>query len=136
MMIPWNETALEQSSRGMMMTDEKTTTNEPRPRKSGRGRPIHVALDGGDEAQRATLRAGLSQINELELQFVGVAARNAGKDRRAAPILMYILDAADADGWRHELRMRNHNGQFASVIALINEDSPAGHARRVARRRR
>ena len=42
----------------MMMTT--TTTNEAQPRKSGRGRPIHVALDGGDEAQRATLKAVLS----------------------------------------------------------------------------
>lgn len=125
MMTRWNETAVEQSSRGMMMTDEKTTTNEPRPRKSGRGRPIHVAIDGGDEAQRATLRGVLSAIDELAIEFIDVAALNAGKDPARSPILMMLLDASNPDGWRHDVRMRIHNEQFASVIVLISEDSPA-----------
>lgn len=65
------------------MTDEDTTTttNEPRPRKSGRGRPIHVAIDGGDEARRAALKAVLSAIDELAIEFIDVTALTAEKTR-------------------------------------------------------
>src|SRR5260370_13977161 len=104
------------------MSDEGKTVNESQPRKSGRLRPILVTVAGGGDEQRAALKAVLSKINELDIQFVG--AEGGGKRGERAVILMAILDQANQDGWRRELRTRDANQQFASVVALVSNPSP------------
>jgi hypothetical protein len=107
-----------------MLNDEQTSPNQPQQRKSGRGRTIYISVDGGNDVQRAGLKTTLGEIDELDLEFVDPAAAT-GKSTSRHPILMIILDWPNQDRWRHEVRTRNHDGKFASVIALITEDSPA-----------
>jgi pilus assembly protein CpaE len=97
--------------------EEQTTL-----RKRGRLHPIYVTIAGGDESQRAALKAVLTQITELEIDFVSEET----PPRRGAPpvILMLILDGSVPDAWRRELRQLNFDQRFASVIALLNDDSP------------
>ena len=106
------------------MNDEDKTANQLQPRKSGRLHPVFVTVAGGDDEQRAALKAVLNQINELDIQFVGVEA-TSGKRAERAVILMTILDRGNQDGWRRELRTRNPNQQFTSVVALVSDPSPA-----------
>jgi Flp pilus assembly CpaE family ATPase len=105
------------------MIDEGKTVNRLQPRRSGRLHPIFVTLAGGDDEQRAALKAVLSQINEFDIQYVGI--EGGGKRGERAVILMAILDEANQVGWRRELRARNANQQFASVVALVSNPSPA-----------
>ncbi len=106
------------------MSDGIPTVNEAQPRKSGRLRPIHVALAGGDDVQRTALKLELSQINELDIEFVGEQARGAAsKSSEQAPILMVILDGADEDGWRRQLRVCNPDGRYGSIVALVKDPS-------------
>src|SRR5271166_6175468 len=101
------------------MSDGIPTVNEAQPRKSGRLRPVRVALAGGDDLQQSALKVELSQINELDIQFVSEQARGAARKSGAqAPILMVILDGADEDGWRRQLRACNPDGRYASIVAL------------------
>ncbi len=58
------------------MNDEQTSPNLPPQRKSGRGRPIYVSVDGGNDIQRATLKTTLGEIDELDIEFIEPAARN------------------------------------------------------------
>ncbi len=83
-----------------------------------------MALAGGDDVQRTALKLELSQINELDIEFVGEQARGAAsKSSEQAPILMVILDGADEDGWRRQLRVCNPDGRYGSVVALVKDPS-------------
>lgn len=105
------------------MNEELKAQERALPRKSGRLHPVHIAIAGGNEAQRQALTAVLNQIAELEIEFVG--EDEAGARRGSRPvILMLILDSDNPDTWRHELRRHNFDQRFASVIALLNDDSP------------
>ena len=106
------------------MTDEQISPNQPQQRKSGRGRPIYVSVDGGSEVQRAAMKTTLGEIDELAIDFIDPAAAS-GKDTSRHPILMMILDWANHESWRHEMRSHTHDGKFTSVFALINDYSPA-----------
>src|SRR5271163_894439 len=108
----------------MMLNDEQAPASQPQQRKSGRGRTIFVSLDGGNDVARAALKTTLGEIDELDLEFIDPAAAT-GKSTSRHPILMIILDWPNQESCRHEVRTRNHDGKFASVIALINDDSPA-----------
>jgi pilus assembly protein CpaE len=106
------------------MSDGIPTVNEAQPRKSGRLRPVRVALAGGDDLQQSALKVELSQINELDIQFVSEQARGAArKSGEQAPILMVILDGADEDGWRRQLRVCNPDGRYGSIVALVKDPS-------------
>ncbi len=102
---------------------EAITPQENQPaRKSGRLRPLFVATAGGDDAQQAALKNALGQIKQLEINFVEEDAQ--GRSGAASVILMLILDRDNPDGWRRELRRRNPDQRFESVIALLDDDSP------------
>lgn len=107
------------------MNDDSIKVAKAGPRKGGRGHPIPVAIDGGDEAQRAALKAVLGNINELDIECTDIAALTAHKGTATSPILMVILDASNSDNWHHEVRTHIHSGRFSSIVALIREDSPS-----------
>ncbi len=105
------------------MSEPSTPQARTQPRKSGRLHPICVAIAGGDDARRSALTAVLNQIAELEIEFVGEDEASAKRGSKAI-ILMLILERDNPDTWRHELRKHNFDQRFASVIALVNDDSP------------
>jgi pilus assembly protein CpaE len=94
---------------------------EQGPERKGRRRhPISVVLAGGDETQRTVLRAALDQIHAMEIDCQDEEA----PPKAGAPpaLLMLILDCEHSDTWRREVRRRNFDKRFASVIALLSDD--------------
>jgi pilus assembly protein CpaE len=102
---------------------QQVNESTPAPaRKGGRLHPISVAIAGGDDAQRNQVKASLSQLEGLEIEFLDEEAVVKPKGRPA--ILMLILDVAGADTWAREIRRRNFDQRYAGVIALLDDDSP------------
>ncbi len=102
------------------MTQEVNVT-QPTARKGGRLYPIKLVIAGGNEALRGAVKAELAKIPGLEIEFL---SEDAVKGSGSGTILTLILDSTNPDGWQREVRRRNFDRRFASVIALLDDDSP------------
>lgn len=91
-------------------------------RARGARRPVLVTLTG-DEHYYPAVKAVLGEIRELNIEIISDQALLHGTGAGHV-VLMAILDDANKESWRQELRNRKSTGQYAFIVGLVANRSP------------
>lgn len=106
----------------MSSTPSQDSAAEPaRPPRRAR---LRVALTGGNQSQRSTVKEALARIREVEVEMVDLGDEQfvAEKDPKIA-LHALLLDPAEREQWRAMFRVPRSNGLSPLTVALLPDRS-------------